>query len=577
MFLNDPHLLQLLIAIRDKKIVLPDIQRKFVWGEEQIYLFCDSFFRGYPFGGFLFWRVIGSENHDKNPIYRYFMNRFSQEDPLMNGIDLKHREEKIFVLDGQQRLQSSYLSFLGAYAGKELYFDIMTGNHDYDKEHNIEYYVRFFTEPDLKKFYAIPAGHGRKMIRIKDFIELDHQSMDRFAERIIEELNVGENHEAEKRHDTRYKAKYKIQAIWAALRDSKKVQTYTIDSSINDSSDATSISEVAEIFVRVNSGGTRLSKSELIFTLLKSRWKEARTEFQKLSDELNSRGEFQTDTDFIIRALMIFSGYHPRLDIVKMRDEDIMLKFKEIFPRAKQALQSTFDFLTSPSGGAIRTYRLLTSGQRADRGYNVLLPLSLFLYLRPTQEIPESQRRCLRRYLYITIFSRYLVVYVESHLHKLSNIVRLNKNNGKDQFPILDIISTIKEWNHFSDISDFFNAHTSLDPLLNVIHRGSEDFKTLNSRNSPHRDHIFPYSKLKSLNIPDHKINHYANMRLLGQIANILKSDEDPVTALATYSEDLLEEDYLIPKQFLDYEKYDMFLEKRIEMIKQRVNKWLSD
>lgn len=577
MLLNNPNFLQLLMAIRENKIVLPDIQRDFVWDEEQIFLFCDSFFRGYPFGSFLFWKVIGSEDSDKSLIYRNFILDCTENMSLFLGTDLKPGEEKLLVLDGQQRLQSCYLSFFGTHNGRELYLDIMTGQHDYDKEHDLEFYVRFFRGDEISKFQRLPAGRGRKMVRIKDFMELDHQKMDRYADKKVSELNVGEGLISNDKYEAKYKSKYKIQQVWSALRDPQRAQQFTIDSSVNTPVDATSLTEVAEIFVRVNSGGTRLTRSELIFTLLKSRWREARQEFDRLTDEINSRGEFQTDTDFIIRALMVLSGRSSRLNVERMRDENVMLKFKDIFPRAREALQSSFDFLTSPSGGAIRTYRLLTSGQRADRGYNVLLPIAQYLFLRPSQEIPENQRRRMRRYLYIVILSRYLVVYVESHLDKLSNVIRSSFDNGNHKFPLEEIEQEIKEWAPFTQLSDFFGSHHSLDPILNILHGGSVDFKTLNSRNAPQRDHIFPRSKLEKTGVPDDKIHHFANMRLLGAIANILKSDEDPVSALSDLSVETLAQDYLIPKEYLNYEHYEEFLVKRTRLIHEAVQKWLAD
>ena len=43
--------------IDHKKIYLPAIQRKFVWGEEQITKLMDSIMKGYPFGTFLFFCI----------------------------------------------------------------------------------------------------------------------------------------------------------------------------------------------------------------------------------------------------------------------------------------------------------------------------------------------------------------------------------------------------------------------------------------------------------------------------------------------------------------------------------------
>ena len=60
---------------KDRFLLLPDIQRKYVWKDEQILNFMDSLMRGYPIGTFLFWKVkkeiINKENHE---IYNFIKN-----------------------------------------------------------------------------------------------------------------------------------------------------------------------------------------------------------------------------------------------------------------------------------------------------------------------------------------------------------------------------------------------------------------------------------------------------------------------------------------------------------------------
>ena len=106
-------------------------------------------------------------------------------------------------------------------------------------------------------------------------------------------------------------------------------------------------------------------------------------------------------------------------------------------------------------------------------------------------------------------------------------VIKESAKLGVKEFPLHGIESTIKEWWPHEHLNEFFIGNTALDPLLNVLHGGRVDFNTLCSRNSPHRDHIFPKSKLEKRSVPEDKINHYANMRLLGAIPNILKSDEE--------------------------------------------------
>jgi hypothetical protein len=105
---------------------------------------------------------------------------------------------------------------------------------------------------------------------------------------------------------------------------------------------------------------------------------------------------------------------------------------------------------------------------------------------------------------------------------------------------------------------------------------GQVDFVALYSANAPERDHIFPRSKLEAQGVDAARVNHFANMRLLSKLANILKSASDPLVALEGYDEQALRDDFLIPKSLLHYETYDRFLEERSFLIKRRVAEYLA-
>lgn len=64
----------------NNKIMLPDIQRKFVWSEEKILKFIDSILIVYPIGMFLFWELDGKfliENKATYTFYK-FINKFNE-------------------------------------------------------------------------------------------------------------------------------------------------------------------------------------------------------------------------------------------------------------------------------------------------------------------------------------------------------------------------------------------------------------------------------------------------------------------------------------------------------------------
>ena len=99
---------------------LPNIQRNFVWKEEQTERLFDSLMRDYPIGTLLVWKTKSNIKHRK------FIDIYK------NDINFTYMPEnnncKLLVLDGQQRLQSLFIGLYGSYNDKELYFDILSGS-----------------------------------------------------------------------------------------------------------------------------------------------------------------------------------------------------------------------------------------------------------------------------------------------------------------------------------------------------------------------------------------------------------------------------------------------------------------
>lgn len=62
--------------------------------------------------------------------------------------------------------------------------------------------------------------------------------------------------------------------------------------------------DVVEVFIRANSGGTRLGKSDLLFSLLSSTRSNADDRMEELLSSLNAHG-FAFDRDFIMKTCLV--------------------------------------------------------------------------------------------------------------------------------------------------------------------------------------------------------------------------------------------------------------------------------
>jgi uncharacterized protein with ParB-like and HNH nuclease domain len=168
-------ILSLMAEIQEGTLVLPDIQRSFVWSKEQIYAFLDSLFRDYPVGGLLFWKAIGKDDSDETILYHPFVSAYAEGMKLPQQASLTPGQRKYLVLDGQQRLQSLYIALNGSYDGDILHVDLLSGTHAKDKEDGIRYFFRFLNSESLKKFAA--TNPERKMVPLSSFVHAQRDSI----------------------------------------------------------------------------------------------------------------------------------------------------------------------------------------------------------------------------------------------------------------------------------------------------------------------------------------------------------------------------------------------------------------
>lgn len=118
-------IVSLLNQIKNGEIVLPAIQRDFVWPENDILKLLDSIMRGYPIGLVLLWETYNDIQ------YRTFSKDFIKG--VLNAYDENGQAKRLkVVLDGQQRLQSLYIALYGTINGKALYFDVLSGTESND-------------------------------------------------------------------------------------------------------------------------------------------------------------------------------------------------------------------------------------------------------------------------------------------------------------------------------------------------------------------------------------------------------------------------------------------------------------
>ena len=234
----------ILANVESGGLILPAFQRGYVWRRWQVRDLFDSLYRGHPVGSLLTWLTT------------------------RDGIKTE------LLLDGQQRVTSLYGVIKGhapkffsgdAHAFKNLYF--------HAKDERFEFYqpIKMKGEPlwfDVTK--VMQAGAGG----IFDLVngQFEANTIDpRLSLQIMQALN-------------------RLVALGA--------KNFHIEQIADDNK---KIGEVVDIFNRLNSAGTRLSKGDLALAKVAVKWPDVRNEMRKVIQEWNKH-DFDFTLDWLLRC-----------------------------------------------------------------------------------------------------------------------------------------------------------------------------------------------------------------------------------------------------------------------------------
>ncbi len=305
----------LLNQVKEGEIVLPAIQRDFVWPQERILRLLDSIMRGYPIGTVLLW-----ETHDDIQ-YRTFHTDHRSGNLHTYGDNTLHKKMKL-VIDGQQRLQSLYIAVYGTYEGYALYFDILSGRErdDVSKERYVFKFMnqaevqtlhdnvaRQLAEPKKNRSNGFEVSH---FMKVSDLFALGAADKERLKDMLSKSLFLEEV--------DRVRLSTNLSLLDQALsKEGDILKETVIDKDLPSGSQSRkSDYDVLEIFVRVNTENTRLNRSDLIFSMLKLNWKESATFLPEFVQEINEHNSFGVNNDFVIRCLFAVSDLGTKFDIL---------------------------------------------------------------------------------------------------------------------------------------------------------------------------------------------------------------------------------------------------------------------
>ncbi|CAL9368091.1 hypothetical protein SUDANB106_00805 [Streptomyces sp. enrichment culture] len=229
------------------EIMLPEIQRGYVWKASQVARLIESLYRGYPAGSLLFWKT----------------GRLAEtREAAIGAPQALPSVMPLYLLDGQQRLTSLYR--------------VLT-------DHS-EAQVVFNVETEAFQNQSAATRRNKKWIKVYDVVGPDADVFAIHAELKAAGLDIPEGE------------------IGRRLNALQKITQRDFHMEILHDFD---YEEVAEIFVRVNSGGRALKATDLAMATLSARVPGFLGQMEAEADRWAERGYGAFDVNFLIKALTL--------------------------------------------------------------------------------------------------------------------------------------------------------------------------------------------------------------------------------------------------------------------------------
>ncbi len=572
---------EMLLKIHKHEYLMPAIQREFVWAPDQIVRLVDSLMRGYPVGSFLLWDVEPTTAQSYT-FYEFLTHYHERDAPYANKATVPAGHGTMAVLDGQQRLTSLNIALYGSFAEKKKYAwwanpDAFPVKRLYlnlaadpaDEELGLKYDLRFLTDKEASP----QEGEPKNWFRVGQVLDLANS-----GPAIMKELDARSIIDQTSGFQRLYD-------LYQAVRELKPMNYFLVTDQDPD--------KVLEIFVRVNSGGTPLSYSDLLLSMATNQWREldAREEVRSLVTEINTNAgrQFAFSKDLVLKTALTVAGVDLRFKVSNFTQEN-MAKVEKAWLDIEAALLRAATLL-----------RQFGYNERNLTANSVVIPIAYYLHRRGVGDsyldsaADAADRLTLQRWATRSLIKR--GVWGSGLDTTLARIRDVLSTDGLQSFPVAKIETAMAAVGRGLSFDE-----SEIDELLNLKYAGQRTFSALSVlypgldlTKQFHEDHIFPKSlftrkKLLGAGVSAEKVDEFldtfnllGNLQLLAGTANIEKQAVLPAEWISSAhfpSEDkrktYLEENDLSGLS-LDLPNFLDFYQARRERIRQRLLKALGD
>ncbi|MFB1290308.1 DUF1524 domain-containing protein [Helicobacter pylori] len=320
------------------------------------------------------------------------------------------------------------------------------------------------------------------------------------------------------------------------------------------------LNKVLNIFIRVNSGGVKLSHSDLLMSILTASFSsDIREKMNELVDTLKEKGFPNVGQDQVLKTCLLLIGKDTTFELKNFNKKNI----KEIEENWEKITESIYNVAKL----------LETFGYAGYLGSAYILSsLAYFYFLNPKMDKNDEEQAL--KFVRNAQITSYFTPSTDTKLSIIAHSIKeartfesFNHNLAKHQTSPLKITNDAIEEMMCS------SSHALVFPILQIL------YPNLNYKTTIfHIDHIYPKSKFKKEN---KKLNqdfygwrdYLFNLQLLEGAENQAKKDKDPEVWLKEeYKgeraiEKYKKRNYIDPNLKLEWENIKEFRETREEAI----------
>ena len=307
---EDMSVLEVLKQIKNEFIFLPDIQREYCWDMSDIESLFESIVDGYPIGSFIFWKTNRKKLNETKPnLYKFlsvYKPNYTKNEEAPESFD--EEGDYFIVLDGQQRLTSMNIALKGKFITKKKFKKVNNREAWVERElyynlnfHNVKQDEKDEENPEKRfVFLSKEECENGNYFKIKNILEYSSvvECVQKLGEitsqkEVVEDLSV----------------------LFEKLNSSGSgtIHYYCITKNDYD--------EALNIFVKVNSTGKKLSKTDLLFSTLIDGWKEGKKLIDSTIQTINQKGRFNFKRDYVMRLCLVLVDASAKLKIESLKKQ----------------------------------------------------------------------------------------------------------------------------------------------------------------------------------------------------------------------------------------------------------------